>query len=154
MNRLFLALTILLITSCALTSPAPEISLVDVAFDEISLFETNLKAKVRYENELDTDLQIRGSVHRLSLNGIDVGKGISDEAITIPRLGTKTQLVTFRISNLGLLTKVQRLIDSQGYNYEIRSKVYAGKGFNSKTFHIVNDGELGPEDVEIENDTP
>lgn len=148
MKHLFLACFLCLLSACsAFQVSPPEVTLVDVNFDQLSLLETNLKAKVRYENENDKDLSISGSVHQLSLNGIDIGKAMSDDSVTVPRLGSATQDLTFHMNNLGLLTKIQRLINSEGFNYKIKSKIYTGRGFGSQTLHVTNDGSLGINDI-------
>ncbi len=143
MQRIISILILLTISACSTVGlTPPEVSLVDVRFDEMSLLETNLKAKVRYENESNKAIRSTGTVHELTLNDIYIGKAMSDESLTIPRLGTATQEVTFRLSNISLLTKIQQLMNSNRLDYDIESKIYVGSGFTGSSLTQHNSGKI------------
>ncbi|MDC0357426.1 LEA type 2 family protein [Oligoflexia bacterium] len=125
----------------------PEVALVDLQFGEVTLLETQLVATVRYENENATPITIDGSVHRIYLNGIDTGKALSDEQLHIPRLGTASQTVTLRISNLSFLTKIQKLIESNDFRYRIDSKIYVKQGLGRRSVTVSRQGRIGFDDL-------
>ncbi len=119
----------LLMVGCAsIYSVKPEIALVDLRLGEVTLLETGLNAVVRIDNEGRYPLRINGAVFRLFLNDIDVGKAMTSEGVTVPRLGSANQEVLFRISNLSLITRIQSLMESDQFNYKISGHVYVGSG--------------------------
>jgi LEA14-like dessication related protein len=107
----------------------PDIKLMDLKLGEVTLLETSMIARMRIENENNEALHISGGVYRLSLNDIDVGKGMSDEHITVPALGSATQEVTFHLSNLDFITRLRSLIESQDFSYRVDAKLYLAGGF-------------------------
>lgn len=62
--------------------------------------------------------------------GSYVGTGLSDQTVTVPRLGTVTHAVTVHLSNLALATRLKAIIESKGVHYRIRSTFYGQSWFN------------------------
>ena len=131
MKTLYFSLVVLLVmTGCAARQVArPEIALVDLQVGEVTLLETGLRAIVRVDNEGQNPLRINGAVYRLYLNDIDVGRGMSSESITVPRLGSANQEVFFRINNIGLISRIHSLVESDQLSYKIGGHVYLDRGF-------------------------
>jgi LEA14-like dessication related protein len=145
MKEFIFALALLcLLSGCStLERPSPEISLVDVTIGEVKLLETELIADVRIQNDSDQPLSLSGAVYRLYLNDIDVGKALSDERIDVPRLGSTTQRVTFHISNLGFVTKIQSLIDAKHFSYRIQAKLFSEQLLGlARTINAVYEGRI------------
>lgn len=118
----FLTIILLLLTfsGCSAWNPSlPEIKLVNLVFEDVQLLETTLIATVRIENGADTELKIFGASYDLSLNGNRIGKALSDESLVIPRFGSALQKLTLRVSNLQLGRRIQSLINSDNFQYEI-----------------------------------
>ncbi len=117
-------------TGCASRYAAlTEIALVDLRLGEVTLFETGLKAVVRIDNENPNSLPITGASYRLYLNDIDVGRGMTSESVTVPRLGSASQEVLFRINNISLISRIQSLLESNQFSYKISGHVYVSEGF-------------------------
>lgn len=134
----------LITTGCTSRHMAqPEIALVDLQLSEVTLLETGLKAVVRIDNEGRRPLRINGAVYRLYLNDIDVGRGMNSERLTIQGLGSSEQEIVFRISNIGLVSKIQSLMESRHFSYKISGHVYAsgGLGFD-KSVPVERTGRL------------
>jgi len=84
--------------------------------------------------------QFTGSAHKIYLNGLYIGKGLSDKTVDVPRLGTVTQDVTVHLSNLALATRIKPVIESKRFDYRIQS-VFYGKGTFNRT-RSETDGKL------------
>lgn len=101
-------------------------SVVNLLPARASVFETGGALTLRYTNEGPSGVTLRGSSHRLYLNGSYIGRAVSSEPLTIPPLGTATQLVTVYFENLTLLRKILEL--SQGaaptLDYRVQSYLY------------------------------
>jgi LEA14-like dessication related protein len=120
----------------------PEVSLVDLKVGDMTLMETTLRVVLRYRNLGNTAFRTYGASHQLSLNGIDVGTATSDRRIVIPRLGTTTEELEFHISNFGVLSRIQSIIESGALNYDIESEVYLSEGWFGKSVTSSKSGTL------------
>ena len=121
----FLFLTLLL-CSCATFArrEGVQISLVNLALGEATVWETELRLTVRIQNELPEALVVDGAVHKVYLNGTYIGEGLSNERLEIPRLSTATQNVTVYLRNISMLTKLRSIIDAQAVDYRMTSLLY------------------------------
>ena len=125
-----LAGLLLLVAGCVSTEPmlAPEASVSDLRFENLSLFETTAIVTVRVTNENPFPLVCDGAVYKLALNGRNVGKGLTGEALELPRLGTVTCQVPVHIGNLRLLLQGLDALEGNEIRYELKSTLYvAGK---------------------------
>ena len=128
MKALCLALGALtLLCGCGRTA-GPSVSLVSVHFKDATALETTTVFTIRLSNDSPEARQFSGSAHKIYLNGLYVGKGLSDAVIDVPRLGTVTQDLTVHLSNLALATRLKSVIEAKRFDYRIRSTFY-GKGW-------------------------
>ena len=69
------AVSLALFAGCALFGPKPdaEVSLVDLNFTGMTLFETTADVAVRVENRNPDPITVEGGVHRVSVDGTDLG---------------------------------------------------------------------------------
>ncbi|MBI5556383.1 MAG: LEA type 2 family protein [Deltaproteobacteria bacterium] len=73
---LFGLLAALLLTSCAALRPvAPEVNLMGLVMDEVTLSHINLVANLRLFNPNDVSLSVEGVEYELRLNGVRVSSG-------------------------------------------------------------------------------
>ncbi len=106
----------------------PAVNLVTVQFQNATALETTANFTLRLSNDAPEARQFTGSAHRIYLNGLYVGKGLSDKTVDVPRLGTVTQDVTVHLSNLALATRIKSVIEAKRFDYRIQS-VFYGKGW-------------------------
>jgi len=104
--------------------PRPEISLVNIVFQDASFFETNGVFTVRIDNQRPTPLHINGGSYQLEINGVKIGRGTSDERLEIPRFGSATQNVKVHLSNLSMLSNLRPLIELKDFEYRIKGSIY------------------------------
>jgi len=113
----------LAITGCV-TNESLEVGLANVSFAHATVFETSCTFSVRIDNPSPAALSLTGSSHRIYLNGLYVGTGLSDAAIDLPRLSSVTLPVSVHLSNLKLATRVKPIIESRSFDYRIQSTLY------------------------------
>ena len=109
MRQLILVLMLVLLTTgCTTlgTMTPPDVSLVDMELTDVTVFETTGTITVRLTNENPEPLVIDGSVFKLYLNGMPVGKALDAERLEVPRLGTATQTVNLHINNVALIARL------------------------------------------------
>lgn len=143
MKKIFCILLLIIFQGCSSSIKIkPEVALVDVTFSNITLFETSADVVVRIDNENPHPIVIDGASHNISLNGISIGKGVTDQRVEIPRLGSTTQRLTVRISNLSLVKNIQSIIDAKEYDYRVDSTLYLAGGLGLDTVKVTQTGHL------------
>jgi len=130
----------LLACGCSRQTPGLSVNLANVRFDEVTVFETTAIFTLRLNNETPKQMKFTGSAHRIYLNGLYVGSGLSSEPVAVPRLGSVTQPVTVHLSNLALATRVKSVIESKSFDYRVRSVFYGESWFGR--MHSVSEGRL------------
>lgn len=120
-----------LLAGCSGGNPGPSVSLINLRFDEATALETTATFTLRLSNESSQPVEIEGEVHRIYLNGLYLGKGLSDAKVEVPRLGTVTHEVKVYLSNLALVTRLKSIIETKSFEYRIAS-VFHGKSMFSR----------------------
>lgn len=121
----------LLLCGCGGGSPGPSVSLVNLRFEDATALETTATFTLRLSNESAEAVQLNGEVHKIYLNDLYLGKGLSDEKVEVPRLGTVTHEVKVHLSNLALATRIKSIIETKSFEYRIVS-VFHGTSWLSK----------------------
>jgi len=130
----------------------PAVSLISVRFQDATVLETTATFVLRLSNEQPAPWQMNGSVHKIYLNGLYVGKGMSDESVTVPRLSTVTNNLTVHLSNLAMATRLKSVIESKRFEYRIQSTFY-GQTWPSRS-RSVSEGVLDLKDFTPTPETP
>lgn len=117
---------LMLLCGCAMldSTVPPEVSLVDLRFENLSLFETTAVFTLRVANENPFPVTVDGGVYKLALNGRNVGKGLSNARLDVPRLASTTDQVTVHIGNLSLLLSAMDLGQQSEVAYSVSSTLY------------------------------
>jgi LEA14-like dessication related protein len=102
----------------------PEVTLVNVRFEDLTLFESSGRLTVRVANENNEPVLVDGGVYNLYLNGMKVGKALSDAQFEIPRLSSTTAEVDVFINNLALATRIKQIIDAGTVEYRLKGKFF------------------------------
>ncbi len=123
MKRLLPLLLLSLLAGCA-SGPGPAVTLVNVQFTQATAFETTAQFTLRLNNSAPGPVSIDGAVHRIYINGLYVGEGLDNTALTIPRLTSATQPVTVHLNNLALATRIKAMIEARSFDYVIQSTFY------------------------------
>jgi LEA14-like dessication related protein len=114
---------LLLLSGCASQSPV-SVNIVNVKLTDMTAFETTATFTLRFSNESPEPVELTGGVHKIYLNGLYVGKGMSSELLDVQRLATAIQDVTVHMNNLALATRIKPIIESKSFDYRIQSVLY------------------------------
>ncbi len=118
----------LLLSGCGGGSPGPSVSLINLRFEDATALETTATFTLRLSNESPQPVPLEGEVHKIYLNGLYLGKGLSDQKVEVPRLGTVTHEVKVHLSNLALATRIKSILETKSFEYRIVS-VFHGKSW-------------------------
>ena len=138
------ALLALTITGCATLEgfTAPDVTLVDIRFEDLTVFETSGTFTVRLSNENPEAMVVDGAVYKLYLGGQKVGKALSDARIEVPRLGSSTYEVDVYINNVALVARLLTLGQDKGLDYTVKGKLYVERPYGLKRLRFSRDGRI------------
>ncbi len=138
------AIFALAITGCATLEPftAPDVTLVDVRFEDLTVFETSGTFTVRLSNENPDPVVVDGAVYKLLLGGVKVGKALSDARVELPRLGSTIYEVDVYINNVALVARLMTLGQERGLDYTIRGKLYVERPYGTRRLRFSRDGRI------------
>ena len=140
------ALLISFIAGCSTTRHAttpPDVSLTNVKVSDVSFFQTTLKVTTKIRNEDQYPVTFSGSSHRISLNGVDLGKAVSSDTIRLNPSESKEVDAEFELSHLSIASKIQSLVQSAQLKYDIDSEFYSGSNrFDRRTLRSSASGTL------------
>ncbi|TFG62619.1 MAG: hypothetical protein E4H32_05585 [Nitrospirales bacterium] len=125
-----LALGVLLLTSCqsmtpvALQSESPEVLLVNIIPLDTTMFEQRLKVDLRVRNPNDFDLEVTGLDFTLHLNEQRLARGLTNTALTIPRLGDAVFSVETTTSTLDVVRQLLNFRQDQNQTYQVSGVVH------------------------------
>ena len=140
----FLAVLALTVAGCATVESftAPDVTLVDIKFEDLTLFETSGTFTVRLSNENPDPLAVDGAVYKLFLGGQKVGRALSDARVEVPRLGSTVYEVDVFINNVALVTRLLTLGQDKGLDYTIKGKLYVERPYGLKRMRFSRDGRI------------
>ncbi len=111
-------------------NPGIDLELANVKFVEATALETTAQVTLRISNESPTPINLRGGVHRLTLNQVEFGKILSSESLQIGPFSQETQQLDMHLSHLRVLTRLQKLMQAKRFEYRLQSKIYL-EGYRS-----------------------
>jgi LEA14-like dessication related protein len=123
---------VLLLGGCAgMGLQTPSVTLAGVEVIEAGLFEQRLAIKLRVLNPNNVEIPIKGLSFEVELNGEPFAKGVSDRAITVPRLGEAVLDVTAVTGFAGLLRQIQGLSrgNIDALSYHIKGRLMTGSSY-------------------------
>jgi LEA14-like dessication related protein len=132
------------LAGCATLSPASNIglSVTNVRPLQSTLLETTIELTLRLTNETPRELALAGSTHKLYVNNSYVGRGVSNERVTLPAFGTSTPAITVYLENLTLLRKASEFSQAPKLAYRLESRLHPAAGGESGDLKAVATGEI------------
>ncbi len=144
--RAFLTATLLglAIAGCATFEPfaAPDVTLVNLRFEDLTVFETRGAFTVRLTNENPEPVVVDGAVYKLYLGGQKVGKALTDARLEVPRLGSSVYEVEVYINNVALVTRLLTLGQDKAIDYTIKGKLYVERPYGTRGLRFTRDGRI------------
>ena len=124
-----------------------EIALTDVAFTDVTVFETTLIAKIRVTNPNPEAFTIDGGSFKLMLDGKKVGTGTASETFTVDRLDSAVVDAVFHINNASALLRLQNILQAKEVSYGIRGSLFTQGSWGTKKIKIDKTGRLDLSDM-------
>ncbi len=136
-------LALLLVSACATPEniEPPAFRLVDMQLLPGSLFEQRFELTLRILNPNDFDLDLDGANMKLRLNDRDFAQGVSDQRVTVPRLGEGEMRFTAATSVLDVVQQVMTMAEREDLAYEISGTAFL-QGFERRAVPYSLAGEL------------
>lgn len=107
----------------------PRVDIVNIIPKEMRLMEQTFLMELRIQNPTDRNLDITGLAFDLEINGQPFAKGVSNQKLTVERLGTRiiqVEAYTGLTSILRQLSQARKGIDMSGFKYRLKGSVYSG----------------------------
>ena len=141
---LAVAVSVLSLTGCASlgTLDSPELTLVNLQLMDATLFETTLDVQLRIANPNPEPITFDGAKFKLTLEDRKVGRGLSPETVTIPRLGTQVVTIPFHVNNATLLLRLKEILDTRSVTYGVQGTLYLDRSFGTRKLKMRSEGQL------------
>jgi LEA14-like dessication related protein len=142
-----LAAAVIAIGGCATApeEPTVEVSVTNLRFTRASVFETVGEVELRLENLSPEDLQVTGASHKLTVNGVKIGRALSPDALAMPRLSGANQVVECHLRNGALAKVIGVMARDQGTatTYTLVSTLYVSRqGGRARSMTVEKSGAL------------
>ena len=139
-----LVLALLLAGGCAGITQKPklDVSIAELGAAQIGLLEQTYALKLRVQNPSPVDISTDGMSFSIDLNGKPFARGVSNQSVTIPRLGEAMVDVT-AVSDLSGLIQQMRGFEgaaTSGLRYRLSGRFFSGE----KPFPFNYSGSIKP----------
>ncbi len=144
MTRLAVLVFSLLLTACASVGDVtpPSIQLANMRLASAGLLSQELVLQIRIGNPNDFDIPLNGLSFSLDVNGEPFAEGLSDESVTVPRLGYATMSVKGNTSTINLIRQLMALGASDSIAYRLHGRAYVDGIAGSSAYPFDRRGEL------------
>ena len=144
MNRVAALLLIVLLTGCASVEHAqpPTIQLSNLRLGTPGLLSQELLLEIRIGNPNDFALPVNGLTFQLDVNGQRFADGLSNDSVTVPRLGYATMSVTGSADTLAIVRQVLSLGNRERMTYRLHGTAYVGHLGRNTPLSYDRKGEL------------
>ncbi|MEE8272940.1 MAG: LEA type 2 family protein [Alphaproteobacteria bacterium] len=118
---------VLVVTACAAVGPViepPDVALADIQFLDAGVFEQRFRVTLRVRNPNDFSLPLDGFRFNLDVNEKPFARGVSNSAVTIPRLGEALVDVDTSTSVIDIAQLFMDLPTRETLDYTISGRVY------------------------------
>jgi LEA14-like dessication related protein len=116
------------LAACAGPDLHPEVTVVDLHFQDATLFEQRAEVVLRVRNPNDGALAVDGYRFNLDINGLHFARGLSDEVFTVPRLGEATTRARLTVSTMDILRQFTQLEGRSAMEYRIEGTLFVSGG--------------------------
>ena len=146
MTGLLLAALLLGLSACAGVSEEdvlpPKVSLADVRFLQGGAFEQRLLLDLRVSNPNNFDISLEGLSFSLEVNDAHFADGLSDEDVTLPRLGDTRVPVTATTTLVDLVRQALLLGETGEISFRLEGHAFVTNGLGSRRVPFGSEGNL------------
>jgi LEA14-like dessication related protein len=100
--------------------------------------EADLAFTIRLQNATPEAVVLTGGAHKIYLNGVYLGQGLSNERVEVPRLATTTATLSVHLSTFKLARALYGVYRSQKADYRIVTTLYGER----RTFRTRKEGSI------------
>jgi len=126
-----LILALLCLAGCASLRPLqivpPEISVINIVPMSATLFEQRLRVDLRVQNPNDFNLSLAGLDFQLAVNGSELARGLSNEAVIVPHLGDSLVSVVITTTALAWIRQLRTFAATQEMNYALTGHIHLSR---------------------------
>jgi len=147
--RRLLALGLLLLAGCTApgtTSYPLAVQLADISFAEPGLLEQTIGLELRFTNPNPEPIAAEGMRFTLDIAGRRFGTGVSDAAVTVPRLGEAIVPVTIRVQTGELINRLLAFEGDQ-IDYRIEGDLFQAGGLAATPIAFAGDSAIALPDL-------
>jgi|SRR5882724_1036697 len=124
------AFALLLAGACAGTAQRPklDVSIAELGAAQIGVLEQTYSIKLRVQNPSPVDISTDGLSFSIEINGKPFARGVSNQSVTIPRLG-EALVDAQAVSDLSGLIRQMRGIEgtaTSGLRYRLHGRFFSG----------------------------
>jgi LEA14-like dessication related protein len=102
------------------TMQSPNVTLADLRIVDLTLFEQSYALKIRIQNPNSVALPITGMHFELDVNSAELGRGVSDQSVTVPAYGEAVMEIKV-VSNLArVFDQIRGLENSKAQDLRYR----------------------------------
>jgi len=106
----------------------PEINVINILpLQSEGILEQRVRVDLRILNPNNFDLHISGVSFQLNINDSRFARGVSNQSVTVPRLGEAKTSVVVTTTVMDLFRQVMTLDRRQNPSYAIKGKLYLGR---------------------------
>ena len=117
------------------------VQLVDVRAAEAAAGQPQLVLSIRYINENLVPIAASGSEHRLTLDGVLVGRAESDRPIGLPQQGAEIQEITMTV-NPAAVPRLRAMQASGAASYQLESVIIVDTGEDELESKTIGTGSV------------
>jgi len=117
MKKLVTLLFAVILSGCAAMQDsleAPYVTLTDLRMLDMTLFEQRYGLKIRVQNPNPVELPITGMNFRLDINDTELGRGVSDQAVTVPAYGEAVVEIKLTSNLIRIFDQIRGLESGKG----------------------------------------
>jgi len=126
-----LLIALLCLAGCASLRPVqivpPEISVVNLVPMSATLFEQRLRVDLRIQNPNDFNLNLAGLDFQLAVNGSELARVLSNEAVMVPHLGESIVSVAVTTTALAWMRQLRTFATTQEMNYALTGHIHLSR---------------------------
>jgi LEA14-like dessication related protein len=113
-----------ILSGCAMMQDsleAPHVTLTDLRILDMTLFEQRYGLKIRVQNPNPVALPITGMNFRLDINDAELGRGVSDQPVTVPAYGEAVMEIKLTSNLVRIIDQIRGLESGtvQGLRYHL-----------------------------------
>lgn len=123
MKKLVTLWLAVMLTGCAAWQTPLEtlhVTLVDLRMLDMTLFEQRYGLKIRLQNPNPVELPITGMNFRLDVNDSELGRGVSDQPVTVPAYGEAVVEINLTSNLVRIFDQIRGLESGKGQNLRYR----------------------------------